>query len=190
MSRIGRTPITVPEKVKVDIRPDAIEVQGPLGKFVQKLPRGIAVKAEKNLLKVEIIDSADEGGGSRHGLTRSLVQNAIIGVTQGFKKELEIIGLGYRANVAGDKLTISLGFAHPKVFKVPAGIKVSVDPKQTLLAISGVDAYLVGEVTAQIRRLRLPEPYKGSGIKYVGEHIKRKAGKAAAGAVGAAGGAK
>jgi large subunit ribosomal protein L6 len=119
-----------------------------------------------------------------------LVYNAVVGVTQGFKKELEIVGLGYRAAIAGNKLTLTLGFAHPVEFHIPTGIKVAIDPKQTLLSVSGADRYLVGEVAAQIRKLKKPEPYKGSGIKYVGEHIIRKAGKAAAGAVGAGGGAK
>src|SRR5262249_42749881 len=134
-------------------------------------------------------DVAAEMGTALHGLARSLVYNAVLGVTQGFKKDLEIIGLGYRASVAGDKLTLQLGFAHPVEFKVPPGIKVTVDPKQTLVSISGMDCYLVGEVAAQIRRLRPPEVYKGSGIRYAGEHIIKKAGKAAAGAAGAAGGA-
>src|SRR4029077_2315988 len=112
--------------------------------------------------------------------------NAVVGVTQGFKKELEIVGLGYRAQVVGDKLTMTLGFAHPVVFKLPPGIKVAIDPKMTFLTITGTDAYTVGETAAQIRQIKKPEPYKGSGIKYVGEHIIRKAGKAAAGAAGGA----
>ncbi len=120
------------------------------------------------------------------------MNNAVIGVTQGFKKDLEIVGLGYRAQAAGDILTLTLGFANPVKFKLPAGIKVAIDPKMTQLAISGIDAYTVGEVASRIRRLKKPEPYKGSGIKYAGEHIIRKAGKAAAGAAGGAtaGGAK
>jgi large subunit ribosomal protein L6 len=186
-------PITIPDKVKIEPKPGAVEVSGPLGKLLQALPPGIIVKIDKNQAIVEKTAEAGEKGGSLHGLGRSLVNNAVIGVTQGFKKDLEIIGLGYRAAVAGDKLTLTLGFAHPVVFKLPAGIKVAIDPKMTLLSISGTDAYVVGETAAQIRRLRKPEPYKGSGIKYVGEHIIRKAGKAAAGAAGgatAAGGAK
>ena len=187
MSRIGKTPITIPDKVKLDVRPGMVEATGPLGKMTQKLPPNIAVKQDKNQALVELVGLSDEQGGSLHGLARTLVNNAILGVTQGFKKELEIVGLGYRAQVAGDKLTMTLGFAHPAVFKIPVGIKIGVDPKMTLLTITGVDAYLVGETAAQIRRLKKPEPYKGSGIKYVGEHIIRKAGKAAAGAVGGGG---
>ena len=190
MSRVGRQPITLPEKVKLESKEGFVEVTGPLGKLLQKLPPGITVKIEKNQALVEQADKSL--GTSLHGLARSLVNNAVLGVTQGFKKDLEIVGLGYRAQVAGDKLTMTLGFAHPVEFRIPAGIKIAVDPKQTLLTITGSDAYLVGEIAAQIRRLKKPEPYKGSGIKYVGEHIIRKAGKAAAGAVGggATGGAK
>lgn len=180
----------IPDKVKLELKDGLVEVNGPLGKNLQKLPPGISVKVEKNQAIVEV-DPTLENAGALHGLARSLLNNAVVGVTQGFKKELEIIGLGYRAQVAGDKLTMTLGFAHPVVFRLPAGIKVAIDPKQTLLTITGVDAYTVGEVASQIRRLKKPEPYKGSGIKYVGEHIIRKAGKAAAGAVGGgAGGAK
>jgi len=186
-------PIVIPDKVKVDPKPGAVEVSGPLGKLTQKLPPGITVKIDKNQALVETTAQDNALGGPLHGLSRSLVQNAVIGVTQGFKKDLEIIGLGYRAQVAGDKLTLQLGFARPKEFKLPAGIKATVDPKMTAVSISGIDSYLVGETASQIRRLRPPEPYKGSGVRYAGEHIIKKAGKAAAGAVGggaAAGGAK
>jgi large subunit ribosomal protein L6 len=192
MSRIGRMPIAIPDKVKIEPKGNVIEVTGPLGKVTQVIPAGIVVKIDKNVATVEKTDAAGEKGSALHGLSRSLINNAVIGVTHGFKKELEIVGLGYRAQVAGDKLTLTLGFAHPTVFKLPTGIKVAIDPKMTLLTITGSDAYVVGETAAQIRRLKKPEPYKGSGIKYVGEHIIRKAGKAAAGAAGgaAAGGAK
>jgi large subunit ribosomal protein L6 len=180
-------PIAVPTGVKLESKPGSIEVQGPLGKLSQKLPPGIQIKVSGTNATVETTSTDNELGGPLHGLARSLVANAIVGVTQGFKKDLEIVGLGYRAQVAGDKLTMTLGFAHPSEFKIPSGIKISTDPKQTFLTITGIDAYLVGEVAAQIRRLKPPEPYKGSGIKYVGEHIIRKAGKAAAGAVGGGG---
>jgi large subunit ribosomal protein L6 len=184
-------PIAIPDKVKIELKGGAVEVSGPLGNLLQTLPPGMAVKIEKNVALVQPTADAGENASALHGLARSLVNNAVIGVTRGFKKDLEIVGLGYRAAVAGDKLTLTLGFAHPIVFKLPPGIKAAVDPKMTLLSISGTDAYVVGEVASQIRRLRKPEPYKGSGIKYVGEHIIRKAGKAAAGAAaGAVGGAK
>ena len=182
-------PIVVPDKVKIEAKGNVVEVTGPLGKMVQVLPPGIAIKVDKNQILVEKTEQAGEKGSALHGLGRSLVFNAVHGVTQGFKKELEIVGLGYRASVAGDKLTMTLGFAHPVVYKLPPGIKVAIDPKMTLVTITGIDAYLVGETAARIRRLKKPEPYKGSGIKYVGEHIIRKAGKAAAGAAGGATGA-
>src|SRR5262249_52897902 len=133
MSRIGRMPITIPDKVKVEPKGSVVEVTGPLGKLTQALPPGITVKVDKNVATVEKTEQAGDQGPSLHGLARSLVNNAVLGVTQGFKKELEIVGLGYRAQVAGDKLTMTLGFAHPVVFKLPAGIKVAIDPKMTLL---------------------------------------------------------
>ena len=173
----------------MDVKPGSVEVTGPLGRLVQALPPHTTVKVENNQAKVELTGITPEEGGALHGLARSLVNNAVTGVTQGFKKDLEIVGLGYRAQVAGDKLTMTLGFAHPVEFKLPAGIKATVDPKQTQVAISGIDRYLVGEVAAQLRRLKPPEVYKGTGIRYAGEHIIKKAGKAAAGAAGAVGGA-
>lgn len=192
MSRIGKMPIAISDKVKIEAKPGSVEVTGPLGKFTQKLPPHTAVKMENNQALVQLVGLNDEEGGSLHGLARSLVNNAVIGVTQGFKKDLEIIGLGYRAQVAGDKLNLQLGFAHPVEVKLPAGIKATVDPKMTQISISGIDKYLVGEVAAKLRRLKPPEPYKGTGVRYAGEHIIKKAGKAAAGAAGAtgAGGAK
>jgi large subunit ribosomal protein L6 len=190
MSRIGRKPITIPEKVKIESKNGLIEVTGPLGKIHQQIPKGITLKIDNNIATLSPESAEDETLRAMHGLARTLVQNAVIGVTTGFKKDLEIQGLGYRAQVAGDKLTLSLGFAYPIEFKLPAGIKATIDPKQTLVSISGVDAYLVGETAARIRRLKKPEPYKGSGIRYVGERIIRKAGKAAAGAVGGGAGGK
>lgn len=183
MSRIGKLPVVIPEKVKLEPRPGEVEVSGPLGKMTQKLPPGICVKLEAGKAIVETSGDRDDAA-ALHGLSRTLVYNAVFGVSRGFKRELEIVGLGYRASVSGDKLMLTLGYAHPIQFKIPAGLKVSIDPKQTLLTISGVDANLVGEAAARIRKLKPPEPYKGSGVKYVGEHIIRKAGKAAAGAVG------
>ena len=190
MSRIGRKPIAIPEKVKIEPKDGLIEVTGPLGKIAQKIPKGITIQIDKGQAVLAPEAEGSESLRALHGLARTLVQNAVIGVTTGFKKDLEIQGLGYRAQIAGDKLTLALGFASPVVFVLPAGIKAVVDPKQTLVSISGVDAYLVGEVAAQIRRLKKPEPYKGSGIRYVGERIIRKAGKAAAGAVGGGAGGK
>jgi large subunit ribosomal protein L6 len=189
MSRIGKMPIPLPDKVTMAVKPGSVEVSGPLGKFAQTLPPHTKVKIDQNVAHVELDGLNDEDGGALHGLARSLVFNAVQGVTQGYKKDLEIIGLGYRAQAQGNKLTLQLGFAHPVDFPIPAGLKVAVDPKQTIISISGIDKYLVGETAARIRRLKKPEPYKGSGIRYVGEHIIKKAGKAAAGAAGATGGA-
>ena len=184
-------PIAIPDKVQIHAKGTVIEVSGPLGKLVQVIPKGIVVKIDKAQALIERTEEAGEKGAALHGLARSLINNAVIGVTQGFKKNLEIVGLGYRAQVAGDKLTLTLGFAQPVQFMLPPGIKVTIDPKMTQLAITGIDAYVVGEVASRIRRLKKPEPYKGSGIRYAGEHIIRKAGKAAAGAAGGAtGGAK
>jgi len=187
MSRIGKSPIAIPDKVKIDVKPGSVDVTGPLGKFTQKLPPHVVVKVENNQALVQLDGANDAEHGNLHGLARTLVNNAVIGVTQGFKKDLEIVGLGYRAQAAGDILNLQLGFAHPVAFKLPAGIKATVDPKQTQVSISGIDRYMVGEIAAQIRRLKPPEPYKGSGVRYAGEHIIKKAGKAAAGAAGAAG---
>ena len=189
MSRIGKMPITIPEKVKIDVRPGSVEVSGPLGKMVQTLPPHTAVKVDKNQAIVELVGLNDEEGGALHGLARSLVNNAVTGVTHGFKKDLEIVGLGYRAQAMGDKLSLQLGFASPVEYKLPAGIKAVVDAKQTQISITGIDRYQVGEVAAQLRRLKPPEVYKGTGIRYAGEHIIKKAGKAAAAATGAGAGA-
>jgi len=188
MSRIGKMPVVIPDTVKLDIRPGAVEVSGPLGKLLQVLPPHTRVKIDKNQALVELVGLNDKEGGALHGLARSLVYNAVTGVTQGFKKNLEIVGLGYRAQVTGDKLILQLGFAHPVEFRLHPGIKATVDAKQTAIAISGIDCYRVGEVAANLRRLKPPEPYKGTGIRYAGEHIVRKAGKAAAGAAGAGAG--
>src|SRR5262245_6297561 len=131
MSRIGRMPIAIPDKVKIEPKGTSVEVSGPLGKVTQVLPPGITIKIDKNVATMEKTEAAGDKGSSLHGLARSLVNNAVLGVTQGFKKELEIVGLGYRASVAGDKLTMTLGFAHPVEFKLPPGIKVTIDPKMT-----------------------------------------------------------
>src|SRR6266403_418144 len=135
MSRIGRMPITIPDKVKIEPKGSVIEVTGPLGKLSQAIPAGITVKIDKNQALVERTDAAGGKGSALHGRARSLINNAVIGVTHGFKKELEIVGLGYRASVAGDKLTMTLGFAHPVVFKLPPGIKATIDAKMTILSI-------------------------------------------------------
>src|SRR4029077_6985881 len=159
MSRIGRMPIAIPDKVKMEIQPNAVEVTGPLGKMVQSLPPHISVKIENNQAIVQLEKSDEVTGSSLHGLARSLINNAVTGVTQGFKKDLEIVGLGYRAQATADKLSLQLGFSQTVEYKLPAGIKAVVDAKQTAISITGMDRYRVGEVAAQLRRLRPPEPY-------------------------------
>ncbi len=158
MSRIGKSPIVVPEKVTIQVKSGVVEISGPLGKLTQVLPPHTTVKVDKGQALVELVGLNDEDGGALHGLARSLVNNAVVGVTQGYKKDLEIIGLGYRAAAAPDKLTLQLGFAHPVEFKLPQGIKATVDAKQVQISITGIDKYVVGEVAAQLRRLKPPEP--------------------------------
>lgn len=179
MSRIGKKIIPVPDKVKVSVKDDVFHAEGPLGKEQVKIhPMAKIVLADK-VVKVE------RGGNNAddrriQGLVRSLVANAVSGVATGFKKELDINGVGYRAELKGNSLSLTLGFSHPVSYNVPTGIKVVVD-KQTHLVITGSNKDLVGRVSADIRRFRPPEPYKGKGIKYTNETIIRKVGKAAGG---------
>ena len=178
MSRIGKKPITVPEGVEVKIEDDVIEVSGPLGRLTQKLFPRIRVTKKDGQIIVERLSDVKQCR-ALHGLARSLINNLIIGVTKGFKKELIITGMGYRANLEGRVLNLQLGYTHPVKFSLPDGIDVKVE-KQTQIVVSGRDKQLVGEVAAKIRRFRPPEPYKGKGIRYIDEQIKRKVGKAAA----------
>jgi large subunit ribosomal protein L6 len=178
MSRVGRKVIPVPKDVKVQIGGDTISVQGPKGKLTSPVPAGISFKIENGELT-----ASREGDEPRqralHGLARALASNAVKGVTEGFTKELDIVGVGYKAAVEGNKLVFALGYSHPVIFAIPEGIKVAVD-KQTHLVVSGIDRQRVGQVAAEIRRLRKPDPYKQKGIRYVGEVLKKKAGKAGA----------
>ncbi len=182
MSRIGRKPIAVPAGVKVQISDHAVDVQGPKGKLSVPLPPGIRFEQKDGALVA--VRQTDEQR-ALHGLARALVANAVHGVTQGFKKELDIVGVGYRAEVKGKSVSFSLGYSHPVGFPIPEGIQISVD-KQTHLVVSGVDKHLVGQVTANIRGLRPPDPYKQKGIRLVGERLKKKAGKAGAAKTAAA----
>lgn len=178
MSRIGRLPIAIVPGVKVALDGATVSVQGPKGTIRQPLPRGIsAVLEEKSLL----VKRADDSKSQRalHGLARALLHNAVAGVTQGFSKDLEIHGVGYRAQVVGTSVQFSLGFTHPIDFPVPDGIQISVE-KQTKLKIVGIDRQQVGQVAAKIRGLRPPDVYKGKGIRYVGEVLRKKAGKTGA----------
>jgi len=177
MSRIGRKPIPVPPKVEVSIAEEAVQVKGPKGQLQVVLPKGIRVERKDSDLHVVRQDDSLAAG---HGLVRSLLANSVQGVTQGFQKELEIVGIGYRAEVKGKSAVLfSLGYSHPIEFLIPEGIQISVD-KQTKLAVSGIDKQKVGQVAANIRSLKEPDPYKNKGIRYAGEVLQKKVGKAGA----------
>ncbi len=177
MSRIGKLPIKVPGAVKVTVSAGAVQVEGPKGKLDYDLPPGIGLKQEDGVLRVER-EHDDNQTRAFHGLARRLLANMVHGVSDGFARVLEINGVGYRADAKGDHLHLSLGYSHPIVYQLPKGISAKVD-KQTVITLEGVDRQLLGEVAAQVRGLRPPEPYKGKGIKYADERIRRKAGKAA-----------
>jgi large subunit ribosomal protein L6 len=178
MSRIGKKPIPIPKGVTVKIAGDAVEVQGPKGKMRQALPPGIVLAQDNGELVARL--ESDEGELRKfHGLARSLVANAVTGVTDGFKKELDIVGVGYRAELKGKQVHFALGYSHPVVYDIPNGIDIAVD-KQTHITVTGVDRQLVGQVAANIRRMRKPDPYKQKGVRYTGEALKKKVGKTGA----------
>jgi large subunit ribosomal protein L6 len=183
MSRIGKQPITIPDKVTVTANNGTVVVKGPLGNLERPLHALVSVAVADGVVTVSRQNDGREAR-SLHGLFRALIANMVTGVTKGFEKKLELIGVGYRADVQGKKLVLALGFSHPINFPIPEGITVQVD-KQTRLSISGSSAERVGETAAEIRRLRPPEPYKGKGVRYADEVVRKKAGKAAG-----AGGAK
>jgi large subunit ribosomal protein L6 len=176
MSRIGRKPIPVPPAVKIQIGSAAIEVQGPKGKLSVRIPQGIRFEQKNGTLSA--LRESDEHR-ALHGLARALVANAVRGVTEGFKKELDIVGVGYRAEVKGKHVVFTLGYSHPIEFPIPEGIQISVE-KQTRVVVAGADRGRVGQAAADIRALRPPDPYKQKGIRLVGERLKKKAGKAGA----------
>jgi large subunit ribosomal protein L6 len=176
MSRIGRKPVPLPSGVKVHVAGERVEVQGPKGKLSVPLPAGIHV-AQKDKEVLASRDSDDYR--ALHGLTRALLANAVHGVTEGFKRELDIVGVGYRAEVKGKNVVFSLGYSHPIEFPVPDGIQISV-AQQTHVVVTGADKAQVGQVTANIRALRPPDPYKQKGVRKTGERLKKKAGKAGA----------
>ena len=174
MSRIGKKPIDIPAGVKVTVADGNIVVEGK-EKLSMALPPHVIAEVKENQVLVSAADETRKAN-AMHGLARSLVQNMVIGVSQGFRKELQIVGIGYKAAVAGSKLNLSLGYSHPIEFAIPEGIKVTVTPENKIF-IEGCDKQLVGETAAQIRRFRKPEPYKGKGIRYVDERIVLKEGK-------------
>jgi len=176
MSRIGRKPIPLPQGVKVQIGAAAVDVQGPKGKMNVPLPRGIRFEQKEGVLHA--VRETDQQK-ALHGLARALVANAVHGVTEGFRKDLDIVGVGYRAEVKGKNIVFSLGYSHPVEFPIPEGIQVTVE-KQTHVTVSGADKRLVGQVAADMRALRPPDPYKQKGVRITGERLKKKAGKAGA----------
>jgi large subunit ribosomal protein L6 len=178
MSRIGKKVIPVPKGVKIDVKPGVVDVQGPKGKLTQRLPAGIGFELNGEELSAKTLRD-DPELGKFHGLARSLVANAVRGVTEGYKKELDIVGVGYRAEVKGKQVHFALGYSHPVVFDIPNGIDVAVD-KQTHITVTGIDRQLVGQVAANIRSLRKPDPYKQKGVRNTAEVLKKKAGKTGA----------
>jgi large subunit ribosomal protein L6 len=180
MSRIGKQPIDIPQGVQVSVDGARVEVKGPRGSLAQAMHPDMLVVVEDGTVRVQR-PSDERLHRSLHGLTRTLIANMVEGVTKGFEKRLEIIGVGYRAALKGDALELALGFSHPINFPPPTGIEFEV-PATTRIVIRGNDKQLVGEVAAEIRKLRKPEPYKGKGIRYEGEYVRKKAGKAAKGA--------
>jgi large subunit ribosomal protein L6 len=177
MSRIGKLPISIPKGITVNINKNSVLVKGPKGELQRDFPPEIGLEQEDG--QVTVIRNSDHRiHRAKHGLTRSLLHNMVVGVSDGFKKVLYIEGVGYRASVQGEQLVLSLGYSHPVVFDPPDGISFEVDKSGRELVVSGVDKEMVGEIAARIRRKRPPEPYKGKGIRYVGERIRRKAGKA------------
>ncbi|HTQ86206.1 MAG TPA: 50S ribosomal protein L6 [Candidatus Solibacter sp.] len=176
MSRIGRKPVPLPSGVKVQVAGERVEVQGPKGKLSVPLPSGIRIEQKDKEVHASRVS---EDYRALHGLTRALLANAVHGVTEGFKRELDIVGVGYRAEVKGKNVVFSLGYSHPIEFPMPEGIQISV-AQQTHVVVTGADKAQVGQVTANIRALRPPDPYKQKGIRKVGERLKKKAGKAGA----------
>ena len=176
MSRIGNKIIPLPSGVKVQLKPNVVEVQGPKGKMSVVVPRGVSFEQKDSTL---VAKRETEEHRALHGLARALVANAVTGVTQGFKRELDIVGVGYRAEVKGKNVLLALGYSHPIEFPIPEGIQIAVE-KQTHMTVTGADKGQVGQVAANLRALRPPDPYKQKGIRITGERLKKKAGKAGA----------
>lgn len=175
MSRIGKAPIAVPSGVEVKIDGSTVSVKGPKGELSQRLSPKVTLTQQDGHVVVGRVED-DRESRSLHGLSRSLVNNMILGVSEGFKKELDIVGVGYRATAKGSDIELALGFSHPVLVQAPEGISFQV-PAPTRIEVHGIDKQLVGQVAADIRAWRKPEPYKGKGVRYVGEHVRRKAGK-------------
>jgi large subunit ribosomal protein L6 len=178
VSRIGKKPVAIPKGVDLNIKDRIITVKGPKGELEWAHPERVGIAIEEGQA---IVKRADDSKQSRalHGLARSLLQNMVNGVSEGYTRVLEIIGVGYRAQVQGEKVVLSLGYSKPVEFQLPQGVKAEVDKKQTTLTLTGIDKQQVGQVAADIRGLRPPDSYKGKGVRYAGEHVRLKAGKAA-----------
>jgi len=177
MSRVGRKPIAIPEKVKVTLQDQTLNIEGPQGKLFINLPTGVTVEVDPKQLLIKR-ENEQRDVKSKHGLVRALIANMVVGVTHGFKKELDITGVGYRAEVKGKDIHMTLGFSHSVAYPIPEGIKAIVE-KQTHITLTGADKELIGRVASEIRNIKPPEPYKGKGVRYSQEKIRRKAGKAA-----------
>ena len=180
MSRIGNTPVAIPSSVTVTLTADTMSAKGPKGQLSRPIPTHVEITIDGDQAKVSRVNDS-KPARARHGLTRSLLQNLVTGVSEGYTKSLEIIGVGYRAQSKGNVLELSLGYSHPINYQIPAGIEIKV--QKTVIHVHGMDKELVGQTAAEIRRFRQPDAYKGKGVRYVGEHIRLKAGKA--GSVGA-----
>jgi len=178
MSRIGKNPIPIPSGVTVTVEPRSVAVKGPKGSLTQSLPPGVRFEQQGAEL-VATLEGPDPALHRFHGLARTLIANAVEGVTNGFKRELDIVGVGYRAEVSGRQVTFALGYSHPVIFDIPQGIDVTIE-KQTHVTVIGIDRQLVGQVAANIRGLRKPDPYKQKGVRYTGEVLKKKVGKTGA----------
>ena len=178
MSRIGKKPIPIPKGVTVSVGGNAVDVKGPKGQLSQPLPPGVAFSVENGEVRAPLVGDPTEHR-KFYGLARTLVANAVQGVAEGFKRELDIVGVGYRAEVKGRQVVFALGYSHPVVFDIPQGIDVAID-KQTHVTVTGVDKQLVGQVAANMRSLRKPDPYKQKGVRYTGEVLKKKQGKTGA----------
>ncbi len=178
MSRIGRKPISIPDKVTITVdSSNVVTVEGPKGKLTLQVSPRIKVVVEDGCVRIERPTNL-KMDKAFHGLYRSLINNMIIGVTQGYKKELEMIGVGYKAQLKGKELVLDVGYSHPVNYQIPDDIKIET-PKPTQIIVEGIDKQRVGQIAAEIRKIRPPEPYKGKGIRYVGEKVRQKAGKAA-----------
>jgi len=178
MSRIGKKPIAIPKGVNVKIEGNLVAVQGPKGKLDTALPRGIKFEQKDGHI---VAIRENDSQAAVHGLARALVNNAVEGVTKGWTRELEIVGIGYRAEMKNKAIVVfNLGYSHPIEYPLPSGVEAAVDPKQTRITLNGIDRQKVGQVAAEMRSLRPPDPYKNKGVRYVGERLKRKVGKTGA----------